>query len=59
MPFIGPAPGKPGLFLATGHGRKGILLCLATGKYLAQRVAGEKAGYDLGAFRIERVAGRE
>lgn len=59
MPIIGPAPGKQGLFVATGHGRKGILLCLATGKYLAQQVAGERAGYDLGAFRMERLAGRK
>ena len=56
LPFIGPAPGWEGLYLATGHGHKGILLCLATGKYLAQLMVHGRSDYPLDAFSPERLA---
>ena len=40
LPAIGAVPGRPGLFLATGHHRNGILLCLATADLLADAVLG-------------------
>ena len=35
LPLIGPAPGRKGLTLATGHFRNGILLAPVTGRLLA------------------------
>ncbi|MSP78094.1 MAG: FAD-binding oxidoreductase [Dehalococcoidia bacterium] len=58
MPIIGPVPGQQGLFLATGHARKGILLCLATGKYLAQQIAEQKPDYSLDAFSVGRIGSK-
>ncbi|MDG0808726.1 FAD-dependent oxidoreductase [Cohnella rhizosphaerae] len=56
-PLIGPAPGKPGVYIAAGHYRNGILLSPATaaafGRWLA---GGGEAGGDPAdqAFRPER-----
>ena len=55
MPFLGPAPGWEGLHLATGHGRKGILQSLATGKYLAQLIIHGQSEYPLDPFSPERL----
>ena len=38
LPAIGAVPGRPGLFLATGHHRNGILLCEATARLVADAV---------------------
>lgn len=56
MPLLGPAPGWEGLHLATGHGRKGILQSLATGKYLAQLIIKGESKYPLGPFSPERLS---
>ena len=56
MPIIGRVPGWDNLFIATGHGRKGILLSTATGKYLAQLIATGRSDYDLSPFGLERFA---
>lgn len=37
-PFLGYAPGKEGLVLATGHGRDGILLSAITGQLIAKLI---------------------
>jgi len=55
LPIIGPTPGWDGLFLATGHGRKGILMSLATGKYLAQQIAEGRADYPMEPFSPARL----
>jgi glycine oxidase len=39
-PAIGPVPGRPGLVVATGHYRNGILLAEATGRLVAGAVLG-------------------
>jgi glycine oxidase len=36
LPYLGPLPGWEGLFAATGHGRKGIILAPITGELLAR-----------------------
>ena len=41
LPIIGPVPGLPNAFLATGHGRKGLMLAPATGLALADLITGE------------------
>ena len=55
LPFIGESPLWEGVYLATGHGRKGILLCLATGKYLAQLIAQGHSDYSLEPFSPQRL----
>lgn len=36
LPYLGPVPGWEGLFAATGHGRKGIILAPITGALMAE-----------------------
>ncbi|RKH37415.1 glycine oxidase ThiO [Corallococcus sicarius] len=55
LPYIGAGP-VPGLFLATGHFRNGILLTPITAKLVAQAVLGEKPSVDLTPFRYDRGA---
>ena len=59
VPIIGAVPGMPGAYLATGHGRKGLLLSLGTGKALAALVIdGASKDVDLAPFSPARfVAG--
>ena len=40
LPVIGPVPDAPGLFMATGHFRNGILLAPWTGEAVARSLAG-------------------
>ncbi len=55
LPIIGAVPGWRALYLATGHGRKGILPCLVTGRYLAQLIARGKSDYPLDPFSPARL----
>lgn len=55
LPFIGEVPHIPNLYIATGHGKKGILLSAATGKYLAQLIATRKSDWDLSPFSLDRL----
>jgi glycine/D-amino acid oxidase-like deaminating enzyme len=38
LPLIGPVPGIPGAYVATGHGAWGILTAPATGEMLAEMI---------------------
>jgi glycine/D-amino acid oxidase-like deaminating enzyme len=40
LPFIGPTTADPRLYLATGHEGLGITTSLATGRLVADRIAG-------------------
>jgi glycine oxidase len=40
LPAVGRVAARPGLFLATGHYRNGVLLCAATGRGVADAVLG-------------------
>ncbi|WP_185268114.1 NAD(P)/FAD-dependent oxidoreductase [Halopseudomonas xiamenensis] len=53
-PVIGPAPGKPGLWLAFGHGHQGFTLGPATGELLAQMMDGETPAIDMQPFAVDR-----
>ena len=55
LPFIGEVPHMPNLYIATGHGKKGILLSAATGKYLAQLIATKQSDWDLSPFSLDRL----
>ncbi len=53
LPILGPGP-LPGLVLATGHFRNGILLAPITARLVAQLVLGERPEVELGPFRFDR-----
>ncbi len=56
LPVIGPAPGRPRLLLATGHGMLGVSLSAITGRIVADLATGRDPGLDLAPYRIERFA---
>ena len=53
-PYLGPAPGVEGLFVATGHRRAGLQLSPATAEAMADLVLGRPPRIDLTAFRLDR-----
>lgn len=55
LPLIGEGP-QPGLLLATGHFRNGILLAPITARLLGQLVRQERPTADLRPFRYHRRA---
>jgi len=56
-PVIGPFPGRPGLWLDSGHHHLGLTLGPITGRLLAQLLTGETPFVDLAPFRAERFGG--
>ncbi len=56
LPVIGPA-GAPGVFLATGHYRNGILLAPATAYWLAEAIEGGETPPLLAQLQASRLAG--
>ncbi len=54
LPIIGPGP-LPGLLLATGHFRNGILLTPLTARLIAELLCGERPSVDLQPFRFGRL----
>ena len=56
LPLMGAVPGWDGLFLATGHGRKGILLSLVTGKAMADLIVRGRSEIGVDAFALSRLA---
>jgi glycine oxidase len=53
LPIIGPT-GTPGVFVATGHFRNGILLAPVTAKIVADLVDGRPSPLDISAFAPAR-----
>jgi glycine/D-amino acid oxidase-like deaminating enzyme len=60
IPLIGPVPGVPGAYLATGHAVWGILNAPATGRMVAEMILdGESRSLDASPFAVSRLpAGR-
>ncbi len=56
LPILGASP-VPGLFLAAGHFRNGILLAPVTARRLCDLVADGRGGEALVPFSVERFAG--
>jgi len=54
LPLIGQVPGRPGLFLAAGHGMLGVTLAPATGLAVADLVERRPPAW-LEPFRLERA----
>ena len=60
LPLIGAAPGRRGAYVATGHGRKGLILSPATGEALAALIAEGRGGeVDLAPFDPARFGGAD
>jgi glycine oxidase len=59
LPLLGPSRSLPGLWIASGHFRNGILLGPLTGQILAELMQGRPAPYalDLAAFDPDRFGG--
>jgi len=51
LPYLGWHPRRPGLMLACGHYRNGILLAPLTGRIVADLASGRESGVDLAPFR--------
>jgi glycine oxidase len=56
LPYLGPVPGWEGLYAATGHGRKGIILAPITAHLLTRLILDHDLDPRLEAFLVSRVA---
>lgn len=56
LPAIGEIPGQPGLFACFGHGHFGMTGAPASGRLLAQLMAGEKPAIDPGPYSPARFS---
>src|ERR1700761_6993758 len=54
LPILGPVPGQPNHFIATGHYRNGILLAPATANVMARLIVGEASSTELSPFSPSR-----
>lgn len=54
LPILGPAPGAPGLYLATGHGASGLTAGAYSGLLVARQAMGDDPDLDLEPFRADR-----
>jgi len=54
LPIIGDVPGWDGIYLATGHGPRGILLGSGTGRVIADLILGNTASIPIEPFSISR-----
>jgi glycine/D-amino acid oxidase-like deaminating enzyme len=56
LPLVGPCPGRPGIWLATGHEGLGITTSLATAELLAAQLLGAACPLDAAASLPARFA---
>ncbi len=54
MPLLGEAPGRPGLFLALGHGHFGMTGGPPSGRLLSRMIAGAPLGIDPLPYAVDR-----
>lgn len=54
LPVLGPVPGAPGAYLATGHGPSGLTLGPYSARLIADLVAGRAPGESLAPFALAR-----
>ena len=57
LPIIGLVPGWENVYLATGAGKKGILLSPAMGKAVADLITQGDTSLSIGAFKLDRFVG--
>ncbi len=56
LPYLGPVPTIPGLWVATGHYRNGVALAPVTARIMSDWIIGQAPDMDVSAFRVERKA---
>lgn len=54
VPAIGPVPGRPGLFMAVGHGHYGMIGAAATGRLLCELMTGATPHIDAEPYSLRR-----
>ena len=54
LPLVGPVPGSPGLWLATGHEGLGITTSMGTGRLIAALVDDQIPDIDPRPYRLDR-----
>ncbi|TLS67676.1 glycine oxidase ThiO [Mariprofundus erugo] len=54
LPYLGPVNGRPGLWVATGHYRNGVVLAPGTAELMSRWMMGEEPAVDVTGFRIDR-----
>jgi len=54
IPYVGPVPGRSGLFVATGHAMLGLTLGPVTGKLIAEHVLHGRTSLPSDALGIQR-----
>lgn len=54
LPYLGVVPNAPGLYIASGHGRNGILLAPVTGHLMSELLRGDEPSLPLTPFRLDR-----
>jgi glycine/D-amino acid oxidase-like deaminating enzyme len=56
IPLIGPVPGVPGAYLATGHASWGILNAPASGRMVSEMLLdGRSTSLDASSFALARL----
>lgn len=58
VPILGPAPGRDGLWLATGHGMMGMGMSAGSGQLVADLMIAREPAIDPGPYLPARFAGR-
>jgi D-amino-acid dehydrogenase len=58
LPVLGPVPGHPGIFIATGHAMQGLTLGPATGQLMAEHVLETELSVDVKPLGAERFPAR-
>ncbi|MCH8087708.1 MAG: FAD-binding oxidoreductase [Chloroflexi bacterium] len=56
LPIIGPVPGWEGVYLATGGGRKGVLLASVMGRVMADLILRGETPVDISPLLPDRFA---
>jgi glycine/D-amino acid oxidase-like deaminating enzyme len=59
LPLIGPSPGDPYIYLATGHEGLGIATSLATARLLADQLTGSRSAIAIEPYLPSRIASLE
>jgi D-amino-acid dehydrogenase len=54
LPILGPAPGRPGLFVVTGHGHFGMTGGPPSARLVARLINGEPPGIDPAPYAVDR-----
>ena len=55
VPLIGPWPRQDGVYLATGHDGLGVTMSLATGRLIADQIAGRASEIPVEPYLPARV----